>query len=174
MPRGISNFTRVRTLTCHLDFAINYNVSKYQISSVNEGFRYLEHITDAYIETCGHSLSEAFDYAGRALVNLMFDIGSVNGQIPITIHTEGSDEIELLYNWLEKVLLVVLIEGQVMSKFKVRIYPNSKYVLEARAMTELIDTLKHGYRTEVKGITYHEMEVTQCNDLVRTRFIVDL
>lgn len=149
-------------------------MSKYQISSVNEGFRYLEHITDAYIETCGHSLSEAFDYAGRALVNLMFDIGSVNGQIPITIHTEGSDEIELLYNWLEKVLLVVLIEGQVMSKFKVRIYPNSKYVLEARAMTELIDTLKHGYRTEVKGITYHEMEVTQCNDLVRTRFIVDL
>jgi len=141
---------------------------------VDEGFRYLEHITDAYVEAYGHSLSEAFDYAGRALVNLMFDIGSVSGQTPITIRTEGIDEIELLYNWLEKVLLAILIEGHIMSEFKVCIYFKSKYVLEARAMTESLDTIKHGYRTEVKGITYHAMEVTQSRDLVKTRFIVDL
>jgi len=33
---------------------------------------------------------------------------------------------------------------------------------------------KHGYRTEIKGVTYHEMDVLQEGDLNKVRFILDL
>jgi SHS2 domain-containing protein len=143
-------------------------------SLVPQGYRYLEHITDAYIEAYGSSLSEAFDHSGRALINLMFDIEKVNGLVPITISVEGTDELELLYNWLERVLLTVLVEGQIMSKFDVRIYSDSMLRLEASSMTESIDMIKHAYKTEVKGITYHAMEVTHDEGMIVTRYIVDL
>lgn len=143
-------------------------------SLVHEGYRYLEHITDAYVEAYGSSLSEAFDYSGRALVNLMFDIEKVRGRVPITISAEGTDELELLYNWLETVLLTVVVEGRIMSEFNVRIYSNSMFKLEASTMTESLDMIKHAYKTEVKGITYHAMEVTHDEGLVVTRYIVDL
>lgn len=141
---------------------------------MHEGYRYLEHITDAYVEAYGNSLSEAFDYSGRALIDLMFDVEKVSGQVPITIWTEGIDELELLYNWLEKVLLTVILEGRIMSEFNIRIYLDSTFKLEASAMTESLDLIKHAYKSEVKGITYHAMEVTQSGGLVVTRYIVDL
>jgi protein archease len=143
-------------------------------SFVHQHYRYLEHITDAYVEAQGSSLNEAFDYSGRALVNLMFDIEKVRGRVPITISAEGTDELELLYNWLETVLLTVVVEGRIMSEFNVRIYSNSMFKLQASSMTESLDMIKHAYKTEVKGITYHAMEVTYDEGLVVTRYIVDL
>ena len=100
-------------------------------SFVPHGYRYLEHITDAYVEAYGNSLSEAFDQSGRALVNLMFDIEKANGLFPVTISAEGTDELELLYNWLEAVLLTVVVEGQIMSEFDIRINLDSMLRLEA-------------------------------------------
>lgn len=143
-------------------------------SFVPHGYRYLEHITDAYVEAYGSSLSEAFDQSGRALVNLMFDIEKANGLFPVTISAEGTDELELLYNWLEAVLLRVVVEGQIMSEFDIRINSDSMLKLEASTMTESIDMIKHAYKTEVKGITYHAMEVTREDGLVIIRYIVDL
>lgn len=143
-------------------------------SFVSHGYRYLEHITDAYVEAYGSSLSEAFDQSGRALVNLMFDTEKANGLFPVTISAEGTDELELLYNWLEAVLLTVVVEGQIMSEFDIRINSDSILRLEASTMTESIDMIKHAYKTEVKGITYHAMEVTHEDDLVIARYIVDL
>ena len=143
-------------------------------SFVPHGYRYLEHITDAYVEAYGSSLSEAFDQSGRALVYLMFDIEKANGLFPVTISAEGTDELELLYNWLEAVLLTVVVEGQIMSEFDIRINLDSMLRLEASTMTESIDMIKHAYKTEVKGVTYHAMEVTHDEGLVITRYIVDL
>jgi SHS2 domain-containing protein len=104
----------------------------------------------------------------------MFDIEKINGKIPMTIYTEGTDEIDLLYNWLEKIPLTVLVENYVMSEFKVSIYKNSNFRLEAATTVEPIDLEKHGYKLEVKGITYHAMELTECRDLIKIRYVVDL
>jgi SHS2 domain-containing protein len=41
-------------------------------------------------------------------------------------------------------------------------------------MAESIDMSKHNYRTEIKGITYHEMEVLQEEGQYKVRFILDL
>jgi SHS2 domain-containing protein len=41
-------------------------------------------------------------------------------------------------------------------------------------MAEAIDISKHNYRTEIKGITYHEMEVLQEDGQYKVRFILDL
>ena len=164
----------MRTYGSHLDFAINYIIIPSKLASVGGGFRYLEHVTDAYVEAYGHSMAEAFDYSARGLVNLMFDIDNANGEIPIEIKAEGDDISHLLYNWLEKVLLIVLVEGLVMSKFAVSISLKSTYKLEARSMADSVDLIKHNYKTEIKGITYHAMELIQKDNLVKIRYIADL
>jgi protein archease len=141
---------------------------------MSKGYRYLEHTSDAYVEAYGSSLCEAFDQSGRALINLMFDIEKVSGLAPTTISAEGTDELELLYNWLEAVLLTVIIEAKVMSEFDVRILADSKFRLVASTTTDSFDMMKHSYKMEVKGITYHGMEVKHNEDSVVTRYIVDL
>lgn len=139
------------------------------------GFKYLEHITDAYIEAWGDSLEEAFSYAATATINVMFEIKNVRGTSKIYFQVEGEDYLELLFNWLEKVLLLISIDNQVISSFEIKISKlDKKYRLTAQGMAEAIDISKHNYRTEIKGITYHEMEVLQEDGQYKVRFILDL
>jgi protein archease len=80
-----------------------------------------------------------------------------------------------LFNWLEKVLLLLSIDNQVISSFEIEISKlDTKYRLTAWGMAEPIDLSRHNYRTEIKGITYHEMEVFQEDGQYKVRFILDL
>ena len=139
------------------------------------GFKYLEHITDAYIESWGDNLEEAFSYAAIATINVMFEIKNVRGISKTYFQVEGEDYLELLFNWLEKVLLLISIDNQVISSFEIKISKlDKKYRLTGWGMAEAIDISKHNYRTEIKGITYHEMEVLQEDGQYKVRFILDL
>lgn len=139
------------------------------------GFKYLEHITDAYIEAWGDSLEQAFSYAATGTINVMFEIKNVIGTSKIGFQVEGEDYLELLFNWLEKVLLIITIDNQVISSFEIKISKvDTKYRLTGWGMAESIDMSKHNYRTEIKGITYHEMEVLQEDGQYKVRFILDL
>ena len=84
-----------------------------------KGFRYLDHMTDVIVESWGTSLEEVFEYAALALVNTMFDINHVSLSQQIQIEVEGHDLESLLYNWLEKVLIIILVDNIIMSFFKV-------------------------------------------------------
>lgn len=139
------------------------------------GFKYLEHITDAYIEAWGDSLEQAFSYAATATINVMFEIKNVRGTNKINFQVEGEDYLELLFNWLEKVLLLISIDNQVISSFEIKISEmDTKYRLTGWGMAESIDISQHNYRTEIKGITYHEMQVLQEVGQYKVRFILDL
>ena len=132
-------------------------------------------MTDAYIEAFGSSIEEAFDQSARGLINIMFDINSVEGHKLRVLSIRGDDMIVLLYNWLEKILLIIFNDCEIMSRFHVTISRlNSSILLEASSLTESLDITKHKYKTEVKGITFHEMEVLEKANKCTCKYIVDL
>jgi SHS2 domain-containing protein len=139
------------------------------------GFRYLEHVTDAYIEAYGDSMEEAFSYAAKGTVNVMFEIKDIQGTSKVNFRIEGVDYYELLFNWLERVHLLIAIDNQVISNFELKISKlDSKYQLTGSGMAETIDIIKHGYKIEIKGVTYHEMEILQQGNQYKVKFILDL
>ena len=139
------------------------------------GFRYLEHVTDAYIEAYGDSMEEAFSYAAKGTVNVMFEIKDIQGTSKVDFRIEGVDYYELLFNWLERVHLFITIDNQVISNFELKISKlDSKFQLTGSGMAETIDIIKHGYKIEIKGITYHEMEILQQGNQYKVKFILDL
>jgi len=139
------------------------------------GFRYLEHVTDAYIEAYGESMEEAFSYAAKGTVNVMFEIKEIQGTSKVNFRIEGVDYFELLFNWLERVHLLIAIDNQVISNFELKISKlDSKYQLTGSGMAETIDIIKHGYKIEIKGVTYHEMEILQQGNQYKVKFILDL
>lgn len=139
------------------------------------GFRYLEHVTDAYIEAYGDSMEEAFSYAAKGTVNVMFEIKDIQGTSKVDFRIEGVDYYELLFNWLERVHLFITIDNQVISNFELKISKlDSKFQLTGWGMVETIDITKHGYKIEIKGVTYHEMEILQQGNQYKVKFILDL
>jgi protein archease len=156
------------------------------------GFRYLDHMTDALIEAYGGTLDEAFENSARGLVDTMFDlsdtmtntnVSSLSSAVDkkeIQFKAQGFDLQNLLYDWLEKVMLVILMEHVILFDFKVKIseknFDDYHYLLLGTAKSENQNLEKHHYKLEVKAITYHEMEIKEEREKNRVtiRFLLDL
>jgi SHS2 domain-containing protein len=139
------------------------------------GFRYIDHVSDAMVEAYGRTLGEAFAHSARALVNLVCNVSKVDPDKIVTIETTGFDRKSLLYNWLEKVLLVLLIDNIILAKFEVKIKRHKdKYYLFSTCKGDDFLRQKHEYKVEVKAITYHGMKITNKKGKVIIGFLVDL
>lgn len=138
------------------------------------GYRYLDHMTDAVIEANGRTLEEAFENAARGLNDTMIDIKTVRPNKEIKITASGHDLHSLLFDWLDKVMLLLVAEGIVMSEFSVEIKRKGGYSLEGVAKGERLDLDRHRYKVEIKAVTYHEMKVAQEKGNATVRFLLDL
>lgn len=137
------------------------------------GYRYLEHMTDAFIEVTGDSLEEAFANAGMSVVDTIVDIKSIEEKTEKIIRVSGNDLNNLLYSWLEEIIILTITEGFVAKRFSVRLVKNGNYKITASAFGEEINFEKHHFKVEIKAPTFHLMEIKQ-EKQVMMRFLLDL
>jgi SHS2 domain-containing protein len=153
------------------------NTKLYEDSSLpNASYEFLPHTTDAYIEARGATLERAFESAGLALFDTMCDVKKVSHEVTDQLEFSGTDEIRLLYDWLESLLLRFDLDGKVYSEFHVAPITKSEATIRASANLsgEKYDRSRHGAKVEVKAVTYHKMEIQKANSSTVLRFILDL
>lgn len=139
------------------------------------GYRFLDHMTDAIIEAYGTTLEEAFENAALGLIDTMIDLKTVRPEKKIKITAKGHDLYSLLFDWLDKVLLLLVADWMAMSQFSTKIRQhNNGYSIEGTARGEPLDLDRHRYKVEIKAVTYHEMEIKQEKEMVTVRFLIDL
>jgi SHS2 domain-containing protein len=136
-------------------------------------YRYLEHTTDAFIEVTANTLEEAFENAGVSVVDTIVDIKLVEERTEKKIEVSGNDLNNLLYNWLEEIIILTITEGFVTKRFLVKLEKNNGYKLKATLKGEEIDFKKHHFKMEIKAPTFHLMEIKQDKQVVM-RFLLDL
>ena len=141
-----------------------------------EGYRFLDHMSDALIEAWGSTFERALIEAAGAFYDTMINAKSVEPRIEDTVRVEGHDESELLYDWLEALLLRFDIDGMVYSDFQIDPISTGSgpLNLQARIRGEKYDQQKHGAKVEIKGVTYHMMAVEKASGRVQLRFLLDL
>ena len=133
-------------------------------------------MTDAFIEAWGPTMERAFAQAGIALFETMLDTDKITPRSMEDIAVGGHDEKELLYNWLEALLLKFEIDGKALGKFNVQVINSEDCSLNltGTADGEPYDPEKHGRKVEVKGVTYHQMAIQKEKNRVLLRFLLDL
>jgi len=106
----------------------------------------------------------------------MVETGNVKSVIEENLTVEGHDELELVYNWLEQLLLSFEIKQQVLTRFHInQVKKNDgNFVLTAKVQGEKYDPTKHRAKVEVKGVTYHLMEIRREPNMVRIIYLLDL
>jgi len=119
-------------------------------------FKFLEHTADIKFQAFGKSLEEVFANSALAMFNSMFD-GEVRKTEKFKVKAEGKDNENLLYNFLEE--LIVLFDGNqffLSSVEKIKI-KNGK--LQAEVVGDKAENYKMSI--DVKAITYSEMFVRE-------------
>jgi SHS2 domain-containing protein len=131
-------------------------------------------MTDAMIEAYGDSLEEAFVNAAKAVNDTMVDLKTVTPEKEFRVSAHGGDLHGLLFDWLDKVMLLLVSDSVVTSEFDVKISRDGEYSLRAVARGEKLDLKRHQYKVEIKGVTYHQMEILQDSSGTTLRFLLDL
>ncbi|MFA5364449.1 MAG: archease [Candidatus Bathyarchaeia archaeon] len=139
-------------------------------------FRFLEHTADAYIEAYGKNLEEAFENAAYATTDVMTEVEKVEPKSVEDFTVEGHDLSELLYSWLEELLLEFELQGMLYSRFKVFDIQKTPdgFMLHSKAWGENYNPDKHPSKVGIKAATYHQMEITENGGGAVLRFILDI
>ena len=130
-------------------------------------------MTDAFIEVTGNTLEEAFENAGISVVDTMVDINLVEEKTHKKIEITAKDLNNLLYNWLEEIIILTITDGFAAKQFSVKLTKNNGYSLVANISGEEIDFKKHHFKLEVKSPTFHLMEIKE-EKPITMRFLLDL
>ncbi|HUX99171.1 MAG TPA: archease [Candidatus Deferrimicrobium sp.] len=138
-------------------------------------FRFLEHISDVYVEAIGRTLEEAFVQGAYAMFETMTDIKTIEAIENRKIEIEAEDLEALLFEWIDQFLYLFDVEGLMFSKFDIKIDKIvNGYRLNGLCWGEKFDPEKHPARTEIKAPTYSLMEIIQKPSKITLRFVMDI
>src|SRR2546422_9035673 len=106
----------------------------------------------------------------------MLNLEKIDSIIEVQVKADGHDAKELLYNWLEALLLEFDIKDMVYASYDISIASAGPtlFKLRAKVRGEKYDRSKHGAKTEGKPVTYHLMTTEERAKETTVRFILDL
>ncbi len=140
----------------------------------NKKFEFFDVTADVGYKAFGNTLEEAFENAALAMFEVMTNTTKVEAKIQKKIQVKSEDEYALLYDWLSEFLVILDSEFLVFSKFKVEIEKNEDgYSLDGIAWGEEFDPSIHEIKSEVKAITYHQMDIGMNNGFM-VKVILDI
>jgi len=135
-------------------------------------FREIEHTADLGIEVEAADLPALFANAGEALFALIADSASIEEREAIALSAVGDGPEELLHAWLCELLAQFNTSGFIAKRCEVRSITNER--VDGMVNGEKLDLARHGFRTEIKGVTYHDFEVWRENGQWHARVIFDV
>lgn len=135
-------------------------------------FEFFDNTADVGIKAYGETLEEAFENAALAVFEVMTDTSKIRHIESREVDIQGIDLENLLYNWIESLLVLYDSELLVFSKFKVNIDLQS---LKLHA-TVWGERFREDFerRTLVKAMTYSLMSITKTPEGYVLTFVVDI
>jgi SHS2 domain-containing protein len=131
-----------------------------------------DHTADIGVRVFGRTVEEVFVNAAYALFDQLTDLRQVGDGAVQEISVEGSDREDLLIRWLGELLFLCQSRGYLFKNFSILSLDSNS--LKALARGEIFDPSRHRFKTEIKGVTYHQVEVRQKDRGWEGRVVFDL
>ncbi|MCQ1534671.1 archease [Methanosarcina sp. KYL-1] len=139
-------------------------------------YEYLEHTADAKFRAYGKTVEEAFENAALAMFNVMIDTGKVSGNTEREVSLESPDLEDLLVDWLSELLYLFEVDEIVFREFRVEeiLEKDGEYFLKARAFGEKFEYGTHPFETDIKAVTYNQLELEETPEGWAAQVVVDI
>jgi SHS2 domain-containing protein len=135
-------------------------------------FREIEHTADLAIEVTAHDLASLFSVAGEGLYSLIADPSTIEPRNEIVVSAVADKPDELLHAWLCELLGAFNVQGFVGKHCEITKLTGSR--AEGKIKGENLDLGRHWFRTEIKGVTYHDFRLWRSGDTWHARIIFDV
>ncbi|MFW6014169.1 MAG: archease [Candidatus Nanoarchaeia archaeon] len=136
-----------------------------------EKYRFLKDLTsDVMFEAYGDDLAEVFENSARALFEIICQREKISKEKTVKITTQGDDEQDLLFNWLQALIASVDIDEMFYNDFKVK--EITKNYVTCECFGEDITPEKG--ETVVKAVTYYNFSLEKTENSYKSKVTVDI
>lgn len=146
------------------------------MSSQGKQYEYLEHTADIKFRAYGKTLEEVFENSALAMFNVIINTEKVSGNTPKEIFLKSPDLESLLVDWLSELLYVFEVDEIVFREFRVEKVreEDGEYSITAQALGEEFYPDSHPFETEIKAVTYNQLEIAKTDDGWKAQVVVDI
>ena len=134
-------------------------------------FQFIDHTADAGILVKAPTLEGIFETAALGFSELITRVDSLNCLIQRQFRLQEEDMETLLVSWLQELLYLLDTEDLIFGRFQVHL---KDLALEASAWGEVFDQKIHPMKTEIKAVTYHQLEVVEDDQGWKAQVIFDI
>ena len=134
--------------------------------------REIAHTADLGLEVEAPTLPVLFERAGLAILALMLDLAAVEPRERVTLAIDAPGTEELLHDWLQDLAVRAQTGGLVACELEVTHLDAGS--VRGAAAGERMDPARHRLRTELKGVTYHQLAVRRTAAGWGARVILDV
>lgn len=129
--------------------------------STTHEYEYLDHTADIQIHAWGVDMNAAFASCAVGMFGYMCHLNEISNDLEVEISVSGHDLHSLLFNFLDECLYIFHTDSFAMVNIVVGELDTTKYTLRAIARGGTFDASRHTQGTEVKAITYSNMNITE-------------
>jgi SHS2 domain-containing protein len=134
-------------------------------------FEFIDHTADAGIRVKAPTLEDLFETAGLAFTELVTSADSLDCRVKRQFKLQEDDIETLLVSWLQELIYLLDTEDLVLGRFQLKL---QDFSLEATAWGDVFDPKIHTIKTEIKAVTYHQLEVAKSDQGWRAQVIFDI
>jgi len=121
-------------------------------------YEILEHTADIGLSIKASNLKELFATAAKGMTSLLVS-GEIQEKETIEIFLEAQSIEEIFHDWLSEINYMFLVKQKIFQRFLV--LEISPLTLRAVCYGESCNVQNHTYPTEIKAVTYHQMQVKE-------------
>jgi SHS2 domain-containing protein len=132
----------------------------------------LEHPADVRLRIRGESLKDLLENAARGMVEVFLDPATVQNRGSFPVEADGEDAESLLINWLQEILFIFDAERFAPCRVEVTALEEGRVI--GRLGGEQFDPDRHGTRTEIKAVTWHNLELKESESGLEVTVVFDV
>jgi SHS2 domain-containing protein len=136
------------------------------------GYELVDHTADLGIRVWADDIKGLFEETARVFFDIITDLSKVEARLQREIAAEGAGLEELMVAWLNELLYLHEVEGLLLCDFSIA--EIDKGTVTGVATGEVFDKARHSIKTEVKAVTYHQLEIKEQGGRWQAQVIFDI
>ena len=141
------------------------------------GYEYCDHPADVILHTWGKDINEAIIESAKGMFGFMTDLNKIELKEKRTITVDADSYEDALVKFLDNWLCIYSSEMFIGKEFKYTVFDDEDedhIHIECECLGETFVLGKHTQGTEIKAITWHDLELYDEGDQTHIRILLDI
>ena len=132
----------------------------------------IPHTSDIAIRVRGKDLKELFRNAAYGMFDVIADLEGLKESVSIDVELKAPSKEELLVAWLDELLYNFFTKNIIFFKFDVAVVSDTG--ITAKASGRHVGENRNRLKTEIKAVTYHNLEIKKDSQNLTVDIVFDV